>query len=486
MIIMKRILHRIIDYRVLSVFFTGTMLLFLMSGCDEVVEEPVPSIELYNGYSVQLTSLSSNVRWESNNPSVATVSSTGLVTAIKAGKAVIYTYSTNEQQEVACYLEVHPKRNNLFYIGAGQSGIDSDAPAKINQIRDGWQPGRGEMIIYIDRVQQGACLLRVNETKNTQDRYGLDTIQIYGAENSADAEVLSRVINKVVQDYPADSYGMIFFSHGSGWLPEGTLSRPYSLVIDDNNGGGKTNREMEYYDFAAAIPDKQFDFIILEACLMADVMSMYELRNKTEYVLASSAEIVAPGFGGASSDGRITTEIYKKEIMRLYDTKNDTKETVLGFINSYYDHIAARPENDVYCSTTLSLIKMDEMVNLATITKAVLNGKSLDETTLLVDSIQHFDRPNSDQVVGGFSRNNKYFDLAHTIEKLVSTSEYNIFNSQMEKTVVWKASTKRFFAGGSDSFYINHHSGLTTYIEQDAFPYLNSVYKNSSWYKAVY
>ncbi|MDR0745928.1 MAG: hypothetical protein LBF17_05485, partial [Mediterranea sp.] len=179
------------------------------------------------------------------------------------GMFVISLFSGCDKEIV----DVYPRRNILFYIGADDNLINSDTPGKINQIRLGWQPDKGEMLIYADREGKGASLLRVNSTLDTDGYYGLDTLEVYGSENSADAETLKRVINKMVADYPADSYGMIFFSHASGWLPEGMLNRPRSLVID---GEMSVNREMEYYDFAAAIPDKQFDFIIFEACLMSD------------------------------------------------------------------------------------------------------------------------------------------------------------------------------------------------------------------------
>ena len=358
------------------------------------------------------------------------------------------------------------KRNILFYIGAGQSGIDEDAPDKINQIRAGWSPGKGEMIIYIDRVRQGACLLRINETKDSSGYYGLDTLETYGKQNSADYRVLEDVINEVKVRFPADSYGMIFFSHASGWLPEGALSNPRSLVIDDDNGGG--NREMEYYDFAAAIPDKQFDFIIFEACLMADVMSMYELRNKAEYVLASSAEIVVPGF----------VNVYAKHVMNLFNTNSSIQNILTGFGQACYETRGS------YNSITLSLLKVSEMGNLASVTKSVLKGKNIDNTNIVVDDVQSFDRP-MDFGLGGrpYSR---YFDFAQTIEYLVSDSDYKVFNEQLEKTVVWKISTDQFLPS-QYGFAIRRHSGLTTYILQGVYGELiDPAFVNSSWYKAIY
>ena len=357
-------------------------------------------------------------------------------------------------------------RNVLFYIGVdSDETVSGDAPGKINQMRYGWQPGYGEMLIYIDKKGDGAYLFRINETKDSNGYYGLDTIHVYGEENSADSRVLERVINDMVINYPADSYGMIFFSHASGWLPEGALSSPRSLVRDYDNGGG--NSEMEYYDFAAAIPDKQFDFIIFEACLMADVMSMYELRNKVEYVLASSAEIVSPGFAN----------IYAKNVMNLFNTRSSIQDILVGFGQAFYE-IRATVSNSI----TLSLLKVSEMDNLASVTKSVLKGKSIDHTTLTVDSIQSFDRPGA----LGKKPYSRYFDFAQTIENLVSDSDYKIFNQQIEKTVVWKVSTEKFLPN-QYGFTIKRHSGLTTYIRQGVYSELiDPAFVNSSWYKAIY
>ena len=484
-------------------FFWGMILTYLLTCCDTAVIEPgiIPTIEMKSGYSVQLTT-SSHGQWVSDNPSVATVSSTGLVTAVSAGKAIIYTNSSKNEQHIVCYLEVSQKRNILFYIATDADVfIDNDTPGKINAIRAGWEPDQGEMLIYMDRRAQGALLLRVNNTI-TGGYYGLDTLENYGIENSANAAVLSRMINTLLS-YPADRYGLIFFSHASGWLPAGTFNFPRSsetseagqrpsetnpnevvarsIVIDT---GGGTRQEMEYVDFAAAIPDKRLDFIIFEACLMGDVMSMYELRNKADYVLVSSAEIVAPGF----------THIYKNEIMQLYDTKNSVETVVSGFAQALHNYIITQfPENNTFCSLTLGLIKMDEMQNLATSVKSALDGALLDESMLSTDQIQRYDRLNS---ISNGKQGYRYFDLAHVIENLATDSQYQAFCTQLDKTVVWKANTKRFLLGNYsndvphyaeyDGFFIERHCGLTTYIQQSVYPVLNEMYEESSWYKAIY
>ena len=405
------------------------------------------------------------------------------------------------------------KRNILFYIATDNNQLDNggngDEPrAMINAIRAGWTPGKGEMLIYTDQTNRPPCLLRIKETRNPADGFfALDTIQVFEEENSADAAVLSRIINRVVSDFPADSYGMMFFSHASGWLPEGMLTAPRSsvadrqdialmnpdevdlrsLVIDNGNG---TPFEMEYDDFAAAIPDHQFDFMIFDACFITDVMMMYELRNKAEYILGAAAEIVSPGF----------TPLYRDHIMRLYDTRSDVSAIVAGFGQYYMDYITSSyPEDDVLCSATLGVIKMSEMHNLATTVKTALNGIILDESTLPVDSIQRYDRPN--KLITSIDRSIRYSDfgdvMAHlAADSLITEANYEAFLSQMAKTVIWKANTKRFLLGNKDNgdpyfaeydgFFITHHSALSTYIEQSIYPTLNTAYRNSPWYSAIY
>ena len=91
--------------------------------------------------------------------------------------------------------------------------------------------------------------------------------------------MLKRVINDVTRLYPAKSYGLIVFSHGSGWLPPHTLvNGSRSIIIDNDN-------EMEITDFAMALPDHLFEFIIFEACNMAGIEVAYELRNKAAYIM---------------------------------------------------------------------------------------------------------------------------------------------------------------------------------------------------------
>lgn len=413
--------------------------------------------------------------FENKNRLFSMISIRNYLSIFFSGATLLLLFACNNKVENE--IEENPKRTILFYIASDTNGLDNgwmgnEPQTKIDSIRKGWQPGKGEMLIYTDQTGRDACLLRINETKDDKGFYGLDTLDTFENDNSASPAVLTRVINQMKQDFPADSYGMIFFSHASGWLPKETLTRPRSLGIDNGEG---TRQEMEFYDFAAAIPDDQFDFIIFEACLMADAAVMYELRNKADYVLASSAEIVAPGFA----------PIYTGAIMQLYNTRISAESNLKTFGQTYYNYIVTTFASDHYKnyrSATLSLIKLDEMESLASIVGDALQGIIPDENDLDASEIQTFDRPSAPGMGG--RPYDRYFDLAHTVEQATSNLVYSKLETQLNKTVVWKAATETFMII-QYGFTIDHHCGLTTYIKRNEYPVMNAAYEATSWCKAL-
>ena len=301
----------------------------------------------------------------------------------------------------------------------------------------------------------------------------MEIVREYGAENSASPATFARVLREVADEYPADSYGLIFFSHASGWLPAGTLQNPQkqrkhsrSIGVDD---GGTGRAEMEIAEFAAAIPDGMFDFIVFETCLTAGVEVAYELRGKSDYMLASAAEIVSPGF----------TPVYPSALRLLCNTAVETRTALEAFGHAWMNYVATN-YTGARRSATLSLIDIDETSPLAARTQAALRTRSAEAPDL--SRLQHFDRPGS---YGDSPALPRFFDLDEWVEEVADPDEYEAFRAQLERTVVWKAATETFMAG-QNGFTVRRHSGLTTYVEQDAFPDLNQAYRRLSWSGAVY
>ena len=350
-----------------------------------------------------------------------------------------------EKEDDNYVLPTSAKHVILVYLG-GDNNLSSETYLKIEAIRDGWQGGaERKLLIYSDPADANPSLIEIVR-ENGQNMK--KTIRNYDEENSANKEVLSRVIRDVTNLYPSPSYGFIVFSHASGWLPQGTLPSPRSIIMDKK-------QEMELSDFAQAIPDNTFDYIIFETCFMAGIEVAYELKDKADYILASSAEILSPGF----------TYIYPKSI-------NHITGSLSGLQAFGEDAFAWFDNKSGYMrSATFSIIKTSQLDPLANWIKSNCNqSKQID-----VKTIQHFDRYSY----------RLFFDFEDYYSSLLDTDNQKTeLSTLISNCVVWNNATPAFMKD-YNGFDIKKHSGLTTYSPQEKFPFLNKEYQKLRWYKTI-
>ena len=127
-----------------------------------------------------------------------------------------------------------PSRTVLIYM-AGDNSLSGETAQKIEALRRGWQWTGNKCLVYVD-TPEGARLLRLRGGCQVTPEAYVETVREYGRENSASAEVFGRVLREVMSDYPADGYGLVFFSHGSGWLPAGRLQNPSRASLSGLGG----------------------------------------------------------------------------------------------------------------------------------------------------------------------------------------------------------------------------------------------------------
>ncbi|MCD7937515.1 MAG: clostripain-related cysteine peptidase [Tannerellaceae bacterium] len=345
------------------------------------------------------------------------------------------------------------QRTLLVYLARDTKDLLSElTEEKIDAIVQGWDGKGGHILVYEDKLTASPALYRIVRSGDTNT---IEIIETYPEENSASKEVLSRVIQKTVSLCPADSYGMIFFSHGSGWLPEHYFGK--GTLPDSRSIGTDGDTELEITDLAAAIPDGLFDFIIFEACFSAGIELVYELKNKTNYIVGSSAEIVSPGF----------REIYKKYINYLFYPEADLQ----AFTEKAFEHVNS--QSGAYQSGTLSLIRTAGIDPLA----GWLKNNITQEFSGSYNQLQHFDRKTE----------HLFYDFEDYFSHLVNENQRATLSGLISDCIVYKASTPGFFEGyDRNSFVISSHSGLTTYILKDDLADLNEYYKRLGWYQAIF
>ncbi|WP_140937625.1 hypothetical protein [Sphingobacterium lumbrici] len=92
-----------------------------------------------------------------------------------------------------------------------------------------------------------------------------------------------------------------------------------------------------------------------------------------------------------------------------------------------------------------------------------------------LNDVQHFDR---------YQTHRLFFDFEDYYRRLSPPETHNELATLLQNTVIYKAATPEFLLGYS-GFVIHEFSGLTSYIPQQDFEYLNVAYKKLKWTIAV-
>lgn len=354
----------------------------------------------------------------------------------------------------------------IVYL-ALDNNLQVEYSSRLSALRRAWRPGM-ELWVYAD-TPSGATL---GHMESTSDGAALRTVESYGPENSASGATLERVLRTVWERCPASGYGLLFFSHATGWLPEGGLQNPLgSRSIGLDNGA-----EMELDAFVGALPSGMpLDYVIFEACLMAGAEVALVLSGHTDWVLASSAEVVEPGFRPLYADG----------LALLTNVARPVEELLAAFGQRYMTHV--RTLSGVSCSATLSLLRTSAMPALADAVRRVTQGFACEEGQETPPAgLQHFDRPGA---YGDRPAAARFYDLEAYVEAcMVDSDAEAAFRTALSDAVVWRDATETFLGGDGSpyrGFDIRRHCGLTLYVPRGEFPTLNESYRRTAWWQAT-
>jgi hypothetical protein len=350
-------------------------------------------------------------------------------------------------------IPISAQRTVLVYLGV-DNNFRPEAQQKIETLTTHWNANLdGNLLVYADTGERPVL---IHIYRHAQKGNIADTIAIYPPENSANPATLTRTLNKIQTDFPANSYGLIVLSHATGWLPA-EMSYPTpalrSIILDKSTD--ESNNYMELSDFAEAIPYK-LDFIIFDACFMGSVEVAYELKDKTDYLVASAAEVISPGFVYASMMQHLFTPTPKGALGVIPDLTAVARE-----FYEYYNH-----QSGLYRSATVSVVKTSELENLRTVFQGI-DDKNYND----LYGLQTF----------GYGMQKIYFDLGDYIQQL-SPERYAAFQTALDKCVIYKANTPSYYSAGTETLQvIRTFSGMSVYIPQAVYPQANEVYKRLKW-----
>ena len=365
------------------------------------------------------------------------------------------TDSVNKQTILVFYPWTGSK-SNTGLLGYLQNNIDSICDGIID--RKGLNNSR--VLVFLSDKYNHSTLydLQYNATTKSVDRVPLKE---YEGTSYASAEGFADILNEVKTQADALNYALIVGVHGCGWTYASDWSRyPYYARPSvtrprDNNFSGiqfgpDPNAPLTRFFGSVSLAENAMDistlaegiresglkmqYILFDACYMSNIETAYELKDVTNYMIASGSEIMAAGLP------------YRSMWSYLNSATPNYSSIVSTSVNFYKNNSSAP-----FCN--LAAIDCRQVEKLASVMKDI-NAEYQLSASVSLDSIQHLD---------GF-RPHLFYDLETYVDSL-RPSGYLLdqFKNQLKLTIKASDHTEEAYTCiySSDSFKIKNYCGIT-------------------------
>ena len=336
--------------------------------------------------------------------------------------------------------------------------------------------GNNHLVIYVDKCNDTDAALNDPTPYILHFHNGELKDSIPMEETlTADASILETVARKAFTSWPAKSYALSLWGHGTGWIIKNdsvkynSRKRAYGSDTGDNTYRSTGKYWMNIPSMKLALSRlPHLDYIFADCCNMMCVEVAYELRNVTDYILGSPAEIPAIG----APYQQIVTAMFNQNISSVYTT-----------IIDQYRYASSVP---------LSCIKTSEMENLASATKIVLNTMQ----NKFVDDEGKQTYPNMTDLIHyyyDYSSRQEFYDANDFVLKFADDADYKIWKQALDKAVVYKKiasiwDTNKWWTSYYNDFEMTDEKfgGVSmyvpTYYQQQTE---NKTIKQMGWYYAA-
>ena len=368
-----------------------------------------------------------------------------------------------------------PSRRVMVMISAGYNSLSGYLSEDLKDLESGYLPEgtyfNADVLLVLARLPKSAgdyaspsapVLYRL--WANRSGEVQRDTIQVWGGDTQlCTRETIHEALSTTQKKYPAQSYGVVFSSHGSGWLPPGYYTDPSKFEPSSGSlwslrsiGQDKTptgGTEMSLEDFADAIP-MHLDYCLIDACLSGCVEVAHALKGKADIVGFSPTEVLADGFD------------YKNITTHLFARPLDPVEVCREYF-AYYNAQSGSSR-----SATITAVDTRKMDALEAVCKELFEAYRPILKTMSGGNVQ-----------GYFRYDRHYFyDLRDILVQAgISEQEKARLDAALSQFIVYQAATDYFL-----SIPLKRVCGLSMYLPSMGSTYLNKYYKeNISWNQAT-
>ena len=380
-----------------------------------------------------------------------------------------------------------PQRTVLIYI-AGENNLNSVIKSEMDEMKVGSKSiGNNCLLVYVDGAKSGELpyLARINEGEIC-DSVSISDMGISSKdEYSSDPAVMESVLRYAFSNHKSenDDYGLVLWGHASGWLIDDSLAynamsrmnvsvsgraKPRKAYGGDtgDNSTSTTGRYWLNIPTLASLLGKvpHLKFIFADCCNFQCLENAYELRNVTDYIIGSPAEI--PDIGAP----------YNTVVPAMFESTTFAESV----IDRYYEQaIGGR-------KTPLSVIKTSGMNDLAAATR-----------TALLSFVPTLDSPYPDMTgIIHYYYYYRYHDANNFMLKYAPADIYTSWKQAFDNVVVHRLLsehwvTNRLWDGYYYDFQVTEetYGGASMFVPQspyvDDYSSYNSNIRKMAWYYAA-
>ncbi len=286
---------------------------------------------------------------------------------------------------------------------------------------------------------------------------GVQELKVYDPDPySVTVSRMKEVFNDMREYAPAYKYGLVLWSHASGWMFNDSASPENA-----RSWGTDREKEMSIPNLAEALDGEGFDYIYFDCCLMGNIETLYELRGCADYIVASPTETPLDGMP------------YDLNIPLLAAETPDFAAIAYNTFNFY------NTQSDA--SNRSIAISVYDMSHIDRVAAAV---RSIYEVNMQMP--QGFSPQTYYQSYVYPTYNRKFYDLVHYASSLVDEEEHpgllQELTLAMADFVPYKANTDYMW----NSLPLINCNGVSTFIYSDTNTDADTYnYRDLKWYNDV-
>ncbi|MEG0602405.1 MAG: clostripain-related cysteine peptidase [Mucinivorans sp.] len=353
--------------------------------------------------------------------------------------------------------EKHIARTVIVYINADNNLFDQSlgslsfgALIDINEMEQAWNDNSKDvLLVYLNSGEyskdgiykkSAPTILRIHHDDDPL-RITSPVVKTYDKHDASSPKVLSQVIADARRIARADSYALVFWSHGTGWVPSGlgaplrTEQNPeeatsYSFGISNSYG----KNQMEIDDLVRALPsDILFDYIAFDACYMGGIEVAYQLRKSCRYFIGSAVETPIDGF----EYDLVMNELLSANVNELVHKTYLYNKAQTGWMST--------------CA--MSVVDCSKLENLAAATRRLTEKSPRKMSDVLFSSIQDLGSSSSFRAT--------YYDFGDFVNHTWALApDLGAFQTALQEAVP----TKYFLPVNLGSYNITTYSGFSCFV----------------------